>query len=578
MNNRIAGLKKNTIAFYMLFCFATVKAQSPNLDWVKQIGDNSGGVFILSSATDASGNLYMTGVFDGTVDFNPGQATVDLTDSGFGDVFITKIDSAGDFVWVKQIGRESYDQGTSIAVDKFNDIYVTGFFSRDSTDFDPGPGTNYLFDSGGANTFILKLDSAGDFIFAKQLGPGENSPNSLALDASDNILVTGIFGSTVDFDPGIDTLSLTSVSNDIYILKLNSFGNFIWVKPIDVNVTTTRSYSLAADAARNIYITGLLLGTVDFNPGVGVSNLTATSVFGAEYILKLDSSGNFNWVKAINGKISQTGGDRAIRVDDTGNSYTIGWFNDTIDFDPGTGVFELTNTATTGGSTYLLKLNASGNLDWAKQIGDPGNGGKKVIALDTANNLFVTGTIVSNGDFNPDTSVDILSIANGRTFVAKYTDAGGLLWAINFANDSGNSDNCITLNVDLHGNIVTTGIFQGTGDFDPGSGIVNLTSNSGEDAFIHKLVQNPVTTVNEFRNIQNEISVYPNPNSGTFNLEAKGKGIYIMTDVFGENKYSFTSEGNNTNVLIVSGLSNGIYFLFHRNNDIVESKKIVIQK
>lgn len=574
----LSDMRKIILTILLLFSIGFVKSQSQNLQWVKQIGDATGGCFILSSVTDASGSLYSTGVVDGSVDVDPGAATDILTDVGFGDIFISKIDSAGNFMWAKQIGKESYDQGSSIVLDATGNIYVTGFFSMDSTDFDPGAGTHYLSNpNSGALTYILKLDSEGNFIWAKELGPDNNSPSSVAVDGTGHLLLTGIFGGTVDFDPGAGVNNLSSASNSIYILKLDTAGNFSWVKQIDLNATQTRSSSIATDGSENIYITGLLLGTVDFNPGPGISNLTAITIFGAEYILKLDSAGTFAWAKAINGNLSTTGADRSIRVDEAGNSYTAGWFGGTVDFNPDTGVFNLVNTVTAGSSTYILKLDSSGNFVWADQIGDAGDGHFRALALDASNNIYLTGMLNSSGDFDPGNGTDTLTIVNGSSFVAKYGSNGNLIWAINFSNDTTGSDASVTLNVDPFGNVISTGTFQGVADFDPGFGTFNLTSNTGDDVYIFKLNQISSTAINDLSNVKNNFSVFPNPNNGTFYIEAKNDGPYIIVDETGRISRSFSVNSRTTNKILIKGLSKGIYFLSELNQSKMSGYRIVVQ-
>jgi uncharacterized protein (DUF2249 family) len=570
-------MKIYIVILLILYSVFIEKAQTQNLQWVKQIGDTNGNFFILSSVTDASGNLYTCGVFDGTIDVDPGATTTLLTDAGFGDIFISKMDTAGNFVWARQIGRESYDQGNSIALDASGNIYVSGFFSMDSTDFDPGPGFHYLLNpNSGALSYILKLDPSGNFIWAKELGPDANSPASITLDASENILITGVFGGIVDFDPGPGIYNLTSASNDIYILKLNASGDFVWAKQIDINTTQTRSHSIATDAAGNIFITGHLLGTVDFDPGPGVSNLTATTIFGAAYIMKLDAAGNFAWARVINGNISPSGADRSIRLDAAGNSYTTGWFGGTVDFNPNAGVFNLTNTTNTGPSTYLLKLDASGNFVWAKQIGDPGDGYFRAICLDASNNLYVTGMMQSTSKFNPGNGADTLSIHNGSTFVAKYDANGNYIWALNFSNLKAGSDASVSLNVDVSGNIISTGSFQGSADFDPGPAVFNLTSKSTEDVFIHKLHQYSTTAVFNSTPAQIALILYPNPCKDNFYIETKNPGNYFIVNPAGQILRTFTVNNLYPNNIDISDLPDGIYFVITKS--IIQGKMIVVQK
>src|SRR5690606_25371176 len=115
------------------------------------------------------GNVYTTGYFVGTVDFDPGAGTVNLTSQGGSDIFIQKLDALGDLVWAKSVGGTGNDNGRSIAVDAQGNVYTTGDF-RGIVDFDPGAGTADLTSQGEYDVFIQKLDALGDLIWAKSVG------------------------------------------------------------------------------------------------------------------------------------------------------------------------------------------------------------------------------------------------------------------------------------------------------------------------------------------------------------------------------------------------------------------------
>jgi hypothetical protein len=103
----------------------------------------------LGIAVDSSGNVYTTGRFHGTVDFDPGAGTKNLTSAGSDDIFVSKLDSVGNFVWAISMGGSNSDQGRGISVDSSGNVYTTGAF-QGTSDFDPGAGT-------------ANLTSAGDF-------------------------------------------------------------------------------------------------------------------------------------------------------------------------------------------------------------------------------------------------------------------------------------------------------------------------------------------------------------------------------------------------------------------------------
>src|SRR5258706_6482447 len=152
-----------------------LQAQSLNFKWAKQMGGTGAYAAGSSTAVDAAGNVYTSGVFSNTVDFDPGPGTYNLTSTGTYDMFISKLDSSGNFIWVKAMGGNSsldIAGGSSITLDAAGNVYITGTFEG-TVDFDPGPGLFTLSVTGNFRTrasFVLKLDSDGNFIWAKQTG------------------------------------------------------------------------------------------------------------------------------------------------------------------------------------------------------------------------------------------------------------------------------------------------------------------------------------------------------------------------------------------------------------------------
>ncbi|MFZ1677336.1 MAG: hypothetical protein WAT91_08690, partial [Saprospiraceae bacterium] len=147
------------------------QAQSPASVWAKNLGEadirNSGVINATSVAVDSvSGAVYTTGTFTGTIDFDPGDNTFPITSTGTQDIFISKLDSNGNFVWAKAIhtGSGYYCIATSIALDDSGNVYTTGGFSG-TVDFDPGIGSMIVYSWSDFDIFILKLNSSGDFLW-----------------------------------------------------------------------------------------------------------------------------------------------------------------------------------------------------------------------------------------------------------------------------------------------------------------------------------------------------------------------------------------------------------------------------
>lgn len=414
----------NLNAIGCLDIFISKLDASGNFVYAKSIGGTSGGSYGTSISLDASDNVYITGGFHGTVDFDPGAGTFNLTSSGGSDIFILKLGSSGNFVYAKSLGGTGDDVGNSIVTDVLGNVYTTGSF-QETTDFDPGVGTFNLTSAGGNDIFISKLDSTGNFIYAKSMGGTDNYDigYSIAIDTFNNVYTTGSFRTTADFDPGVGTFNLTSMGGwEIFILKLNSSGNFIWAKQMG-GTWYDESYSISLDASCNVYTTGYFQSTADFDPGVGTFNLTSTG-YRDIFISKLDSSGNFIWAKRMGGTSDDYG--YSIALDVYGNVYFTGLFSGIADFDPGSGTFNLTSVGYS--DIFISKLDASGNFVYAKSLGGISFDEGRSITLDASGNIYTTGYYNGTADFDPGIGTYNLTSAGGADFfVCKLGQTTGII-------------------------------------------------------------------------------------------------------------------------------------------------------
>ncbi|MBO3098948.1 SBBP repeat-containing protein [Gelidibacter pelagius] len=389
--------------------------------WAKRIGSATGDE-ANDITIDTSGNLYITGMFAETVDFDPGEGTFNLT-TGTGtpytqNIFVLKLDADGNFIWAKHMVGDRFSRANSITTDTNDNILMTGGFSG-TVDFDPGESTVNLTSFGGDDIFILKLDSNGNLIWVKQMGGASTAIGySIATDANDNVFTTGYFWETVDFDPGEGTVNLTSKGDsDIFVQKLNADGNLLWVKQMG-SETADRGNALTVDLDGNVYITGSFSDTADFDPGAGTTNLTSAGASDI-FIQKLDTNGDLLWVKQIGGPRPDMG--NSVKTDDSGNVYILGNFGETVDFDPGEGITNLTGDLN---DMFILKLRSDGDFMWAKHS----YGGRaywtraKSIAIDNSDIIYCTGDFEGRVDFNPSGSEYLLT-AEGYwdIFILKFS-------------------------------------------------------------------------------------------------------------------------------------------------------------
>lgn len=489
---RLILTKANTFLlalFISLTGINSIKAQSINFNYAKQIG-NSGADVGRSVITDSNGNVYTTGYFNGVGDFDPGIGTFTLSSYGLEDVFVTKFDAFGNFVWAKQIGGSIDERGYSISLDGLGNIYLAGIFAG-TVDFDPSATVFALTSVGGTqeDAFFVKLDPSGNFIWAKQIGGSSADYSySMVADASGNVYSTGSFQGTADFDPSASTYTLTSTSQQPFILKLNTVGNFVWAKTFN-NITGTGCIGegITIDVSGNVYTTGYFDGSVDFDPSAVTSTLTASPGASDVFISKLDNSGNHIWAKSFSGSSFTEG--TSIAVDGGGNVYTTGIFGNTVDFDPGALTFNLTS----GGirNVFISKLNSSGNFVWAKKIGGTSSDDRGYsIVLDGTTNVYVAGSFNGTVDFDPGASTfNITSLsADNDIYVTKLDGSGNFMWAK--AMQGTLDDKAWAVALDNNGSVYLTGSFNGTVDFDPNVTTYTLTNPSVSgipDIFICKL-------------------------------------------------------------------------------------------
>jgi len=477
-------MKSFPAIFAFLFgSLAVANAQSAKLEWASQMRGSSFDV-CQALALDAAGNVYATGYFSTTTDFDPGTGVFDLRSVNAEDIFLAKYRPDGSLVWAKSIGDFRYQAGYALTLDSAGNIYMTGIFFG-SLDFDPGPGVTTLGSAGNEDIFISKFDNNGNFVWARKIGgPSNDFSNAIVLDRSGNIYLNGYFDGTSDFDPGTGIYNMTSLgSTDIYICKLSNTGNFIWAKQIG-GTLSEGAYSIGLDGQNNIYSTGFFWGTVDFDPGSSVYDLSSNG-FGDGFILKLNANGSF--VKA-----GRMGGDGRVRCtslkpDNAGSILVTGYFDGNTDFDTGTGT-NILSSPIGDEDVFVAKYDLNFNLVWVKHIIGPSFQRCFAVESDADNNVYATGHYNGSADFDPGPGTRILTATGDPDiFVLKLNAAGEFVWVAQGTGSFYGSG--YTLKLDKQDNIFVAGTFEGTKDFDPGPDEYKLTSAGQSEIFIQKLRQ-----------------------------------------------------------------------------------------
>ncbi|NUQ23123.1 MAG: SBBP repeat-containing protein [Saprospiraceae bacterium] len=387
------------------------------------------------------------------------------------------------FEWVSAFVGNFSSTAFDMRADQAGNTYVTGNFTS-TVDFDPGPGVLNITSNGMTDVYVAKLDASGSLQWIRQIG-GTNSESGYGIfvDAGGFVYVVGHFTGTVDFDPGLGIFNMTTTGQDVFVQKMDNAGNFVWAKQIGGAATVSIiSETIVVDGSGNIYIGGDYNGTTDFDPGPGVFSLTGSNSF----VCKLDGSGGLVWVKEFDSGGSIAKKCHALTLDPSGNIYATGYFSVPVDFDPGAAVFTLTPVGIE--DVFICKLDNAGNFIYALQIAGPQGEEARAIAADAAGNINITGHFVGTMDCDPGAGVFNLIASNPSPFIAKYNPSGSLIWAKSYNSTNTSFGHSIVL--DAQGNILTTGRFSGSIDFDPGVGIYNITAIGILDGFIAKLGPN----------------------------------------------------------------------------------------
>jgi hypothetical protein len=322
----------------------------------------------------------------------------------------------------------------------------------------------------------------------------------LVVDDSGNSYTVGTFMSQTDFDPGLGVFNLTpNGAEDIFIQKLNSNGQFVWAIQIGGNGPNEDDHAaeICLDHNNNLLITGNFSGAGDFDPSSNNFILNSNSIYADCFVAKYTNNGGLIWAKSIGGGNIDAG--RSIAVFSNNDVVISGQFFGPVDFDPGTGSTVIfPNVPYNNGSLthttdfFTLKLNSSGDFIWANINGDFSDD-IAYCSVDSDDNIIQAGRYA--GTFDIDPGIGVLNLNSGNnasyaTFVRKLSNAGNLIWGKTLFNNPSSSSDILSLTIDNNNDLILTGYFIGTVDFDPNTSIYNLTSNGASDCFTLKLNSN----------------------------------------------------------------------------------------
>ncbi|MBL0342537.1 MAG: hypothetical protein IPP71_17535 [Bacteroidetes bacterium] len=367
----------------------------------------------LAICSDSNNNIYTTGYFTSSFEMNGYQ----LNAQGLEDIFISKMNSAGNISWLIRAGAADQERALSIDADQAGNIVITGYFYG-TTIF----GTTTLLSQGQQDIFIAKYDSFGNLLWARQAGSSTSDiGNSVKFDHAGNIIVTGEFSGTCNFS----TSSLTSQAGtvDAFIAKYDGNGNVVWVKKGSGNFID-RGTGVAIDLQNNIYVSGTFSDSISFD--VLHPNVMMNSVF----VIKLSATGVEQWFRWLGSGISVNGG---------GINFSSNGINLTGDFS-GTLVFfglpgSPTINPTLPFNSYIGRLNSSGNLAFFTSKVSDNEINSTCISSKANGDIIIGGNFKCRfKDFSSQYGAGVFcSMGFWDNYLTSYSISGTWLWARHFA-------------------------------------------------------------------------------------------------------------------------------------------------
>lgn len=390
--------------------------------------------------------------------------------------------------WVQQLAGPNPQTSRNIVVDNAGNSIACGWFEG-VVDFDPGVMSAVSSSQGAKDAFIVKMNSNGEYLWHFAVGSTQDDlAYDLDVDGTGNVYVTGEFRGTVNFNPAGSNTTTAFNGYNAFVLKISANGEFQWVRKFGGTSSGYESgRAIDVDASGNVVSSGVFYGTVDFNPGAGVSELNFSNSYGC-YISKLASNGDFIWAKGFPGYYTNP---VEIKQDGTSNVFIVGTFYSTVDFDPGVASFNLVGQYY---DTFITKLNSQGDFVWAKHFTSNNTCNTTEIEFDFSGNIYCVGHHNGTTDFNPDlVATEILSAPSGqwRPFLVKLSPLGLLQFVKQLSpNAIGTAQG---LEIDNGQNLFITGTFMGTSDFDPdpiNEFPMTSTNTWSEDIYITRLDEN----------------------------------------------------------------------------------------
>ncbi|MBR9830994.1 T9SS type A sorting domain-containing protein [bacterium] len=463
-------MKKPSLLTILTFLFI-IFSNAQTFDWVKSVKNISHSSFVsYESKYDQFGNVYNIGFYQDSIQFASLQGQ---SKTLYGDgIYLLKTDSNGIMSWANSLNFNIFD----FTIDPLGYIYIFAAY-WDTVDVDPGANVFLLPPDTSIQSFrsnvILKINPNGDLAWAKNLSGYFVVNGKITADTFGNIFLATNFEVYLDIDPNPLISYNLYHPNKLAVFKWDTNGNLIWGKGFGEDVELS---NLAVKKNR-LLINGLYSGTVDFDPDPLKSfSKTAAANSDDPFALALDTSGNFKWV--VDYRRTNVEGFGSIAIDEKMDVYFTSTYSGSNDFDPSPNQSILTSAYPR--EQFILKIDANGKFKWVKQIAGLKNYNQNSQIknkIGPSGDLYVVGVLKGHSDFDPGAGVQSINTGNQYALYTLRLNESGVFKSLislssTYSFDLGGFD------VGIKNNLIYSGTFVDTVDFDPSPAVYNVVSQS----------------------------------------------------------------------------------------------------